>query len=161
MPYNAVKAREARARFIKAMMDTRPIDLDVPLRNGAPVTSPYGMRHHPILDKPMLHEGIDYGATTGTPIYAAEDGWIDGNTPDPIGGFKVTVKHRGDNQTRYLHMSKLSPIGMRGGEVRRGDILGYVGDTGRSTGPHLHFGMRTKGRSTDPAKHFYSSYQGV
>lgn len=161
MPYNGIKARAARDRFVRAMMKKGSPDLDVPLRDESFVSSPYGMREHPILKKPMLHEGIDYAAAPGTPIYASEDGWVDGNTPDPVGGYKVTVKHPDGYQSRYLHMSKVSKKGLSGGEVKRGDILGYVGTTGRSTGPHLHFGMRKDNRSVDPKQFFYKDYSGV
>ncbi len=161
MPYNGIKAREARERFVHAMMKKGSPDLDVPIRDDHFVSSPYGMREHPILKTPKLHEGIDYAASPGTPIYASDDGWIDGNTPDPIGGYKVTVKHPDSYQSRYLHMSKLSPKGLKGGEVKRGEVLGYVGTTGRSTGPHLHFGMRKDDRSVDPKSFFYKDYSGV
>lgn len=161
MPYNGRKAREGRKRFIELMMRNQPPDLDLPLRDPHWRSSPYGMRHHPILNKPAMHHGIDFAASPGTPIYATEDGWIDGNTPDPIGGFKVTVKHPQGYQSRSLHMSKLSPIGMKGGPVKRGDILGYVGTTGRSTGPHLHFGLNKDGSSVNPDPYFYRGYKGV
>lgn len=161
MPYNGIKARAARERFVRAMMKKGSPDLDVPLRDETRVSSPYGMRHHPVLKRPMLHEGIDYASPEGTPIYAADDGWIDGNTPDAARGNKVTVKHPDGYQSRYLHMKKLSPKGLRGGEVRRGDLIGYVGTTGRSTGPHLHFEMRKDGRSVDPKGMFYKGYSGV
>lgn len=162
MPYIPARVKRSREHFVKTILDNNtPIDLDVPLRNGAPITSPFGMRQHPILNKPMLHSGIDYGAEEGTPIYAAEDGMVDENVPDPVGGFKVTVRHRNGTTTRYLHMKKLSPLGMRGGPVKRGDVLGWVGSTGRSTGPHLHFGMRKDGKAIDPSPYFYNGYKGV
>jgi murein DD-endopeptidase MepM/ murein hydrolase activator NlpD len=159
MPYNEIKAKKARERFVDVIMKRGAPQLTKPLAGAHWKSSPYGMRQHPVLGVPKLHEGIDYAASPGSPIYASEDGWIDGNTPDPVGGYKVTVKHPQGFQSRYLHMSKLSERGLKGGEVKRGDLLGYVGSTGRSTGPHLHFGLRRHGASVDPEPFYGMSYE--
>jgi murein DD-endopeptidase MepM/ murein hydrolase activator NlpD len=159
MPYNEKKARAGRKRFVEVIMQKRTPALSKPLVDPHWRSSPYGMRMHPTLGVPKHHSGVDYAAAAGTPIYASEDGWVDENTPDPIGGYKVTVRHPEGYQTRYLHMSKLSPKGMKGGEVRRGDLLGYVGSTGRSTGPHLHFGMRKNGRSVNPDPYYGMTFE--
>lgn len=159
MPYNGIKAARDRKRFIEVIMQNRAPVTSKPLQGNYWKSSPFGMRTHPILEIPKLHEGVDYAANPGEPIYAAADGWIDGNTPDAIGGNKVTVKHSGGYQTRYLHMDRLSEKGMKGGEVRRGDLLGYVGSTGRSTGPHLHFGMRKDGRAVDPEPYYGMTFE--
>lgn len=154
MPYNASKARRDRQRFVEVIMQQKTPVLTKTLRDKHWQSSPYGMRTHPVLGIPKLHEGIDYAAEPGTPIYASEDGWIDENTPDPVGGYKVSVKHSKGYQSRYLHMERLSEKSLKGGEVKRGDLLGWVGSTGRSTGPHLHFGLRRDGRSVDPQPYY-------
>ena len=159
MPYNAKKAQRDRQRFVEVIMQKRTPVLSKPLQGSYWRSSPYGMRMHPVLGYPKMHEGVDYAANEGTPIYASEDGWVDENTPDSVGGYKVTVRHPGGYQSRYLHMSRLSEKGAKGGEVRRGDILGYVGSTGRSTGPHLHFGLRKQGRSVNPDDYYGMTFE--
>jgi murein DD-endopeptidase MepM/ murein hydrolase activator NlpD len=154
MPYNEKKAQASRKRFVETIMQQKTPVFSKPIKDKHWQSSPYGMRNHPVLGVPKLHEGIDYAASPGTPIYASEDGWLDENTPDPIGGYKVSVRHPGGFQSRYLHMERLSEKALKGGEVRRGELLGYVGSTGRSTGPHLHFGVRRNGRSVDPEPYY-------
>lgn len=152
--YNAKKAARDREEYQEIMEDETPLELEYPLQRQRTVGSPFGIRNDPFTGKKKFHSGHDFGARKGTPIYASEDGWIDENTPDPVGGYKVTVKHKGGYQTRYLHMSKLSPKGLKGGQVRKGDILGYVGSTGRSTGPHLHYGVRKNNKAVDPTPYY-------
>lgn len=124
-------------------------------RNGllAPVpgavSSSYGMRRHPILGYRRMHSGLDFRARRGTPIVAVTDGKVAG--AGRMGGCGIAVKlsHGGGLQTRYCHMSRLA---VRGGqEVRRGQVIGYVGSTGLSTGPHLHYEMYRGGRAINPA----------
>ncbi|SFR64977.1 peptidoglycan DD-metalloendopeptidase family protein [Litoreibacter janthinus] len=114
------------------------------------LTSPFGPRFHPILKKVKVHHGVDWAAPTGTPILAAFDGRVSfaGNG----GGYGNVIKiaHAGGRETRYAHMSKFSPLGKVGAVVRAGDVIGFVGTTGRSTGPHLHFELRERGASMDP-----------
>ena len=110
-------------------------------------TSPYGMRMHPILGYRRMHSGIDYGAPTGTPIYAVTDGTV--ISAGRAGGCGITVKlDHGSMQTRYCHMSRMAVSS--GQSVRRGQIIGYVGSTGRSTGPHLHYEIYKGGRTVNP-----------
>ncbi len=116
---------------------------------GAPVTSPFGMRVHPILGKVRMHTGIDYAAPYGTPIRAAESGkvfqagWMGGY------GQAVIIIHGKGVSTLYGHMSK---INVESGQmVKKGDVIGLVGSTGLSTGPHLHFEVRINGEPQNPA----------
>ena len=116
--------------------------------NGA-VTSGFGYRRHPILGFRRMHSGIDFKAGTGAPIYATADGVV--NYAGRKGGYGnfVRIAHGGNIATGYGHMSRIAVSnGMR---VRRGQVIGYVGSTGLSTGPHLHYEMYRGGRAIDPA----------
>lgn len=121
--------------------------------SGMPVaaralTSGFGLRRHPILGGLRSHAGLDLAAPTGTPVVATSsgvvsaDGWYGGY------GLLVAVDHGGGVQTRYGHMSRLAVVA--GQRVRKGEVIGYVGSTGRSTGPHLHYEMRIGGQAVNP-----------
>ena len=118
--------------------------------NGA-ITSGYGYRTHPVLGYRRLHSGTDFGAASGTPIVAASDGVV--VTAGWLGGYgnAVVISHGGGVATLYGHQSRLA-VGS-GARVRRGQVIGYVGSTGMSTGPHLHFEVRVNGVTTDPARY--------
>ena len=112
------------------------------------LTSRFGPRHHPILKTVRVHKGVDWAAPTGTPIYAAFDGTISYAGPGGGYGNLLKVTHSGGMETRYAHLSRFgSEPGQR---VRAGDVIGYVGTTGRSTGPHLHFELYLNGTAIDP-----------
>tara|TARA_X000000950_G_scaffold283030_1_gene383010 strand:- start:3777 stop:5069 length:1293 start_codon:yes stop_codon:yes gene_type:complete len=122
----------------KALMKT-PI-------NGARLSSPFGMRKHPIDGFNKMHKGTDFAAPTGTPIMASgsgvvkKAGWCGG------GGNCIVIKHNSTYQTIYAHMSKFAK-GIRGGvRVKQGQTIGYVGSTGKSTGPHLHYEVLINGK---------------
>lgn len=121
--------------------------------SGMPVaaralTSGFGLRRHPILGGLRSHAGLDLAAPMGTPVVATSagvvsaDGWYGGY------GLLVAVDHGGGVQTRYGHMSRLAVAA--GQRVRKGEVIGYVGSTGRSTGPHLHYEMRIGGQAVNP-----------
>lgn len=115
--------------------------------NG-PISSSYGMRRHPILGYRRMHSGIDFKAGYGAPIYAAGDGRV--TYAGRKGGFGkfVRLDHSGSLASGYAHMSR---IAVRSGQrVRRGQIIGYVGSTGLSTGPHLHYELYRNGRTINP-----------
>jgi murein DD-endopeptidase MepM/ murein hydrolase activator NlpD len=117
---------------------------------GAPITSRYNpKRMHPILHKIVSHHGTDFGAPSGTPIYAAFKGKITHAGPAGACGNMVTIDHPGDIQTGYCHMSKFAPGLKEGMSVGTNQLIGYVGTTGRSTGPHLHFWAKRKGAFFD------------
>ena len=128
----------------KALMKT-PI-------NGARLSSPFGMRKHPIDGFNKMHRGTDFAAPMGTPIMASgsgivkKAGWCGG------GGNCVVIKHNTTYQTIYAHMSKFAK-GIRGGvRVKQGQIIGYVGSTGKSTGPHLHYEVLVNGKRVNSQK---------
>ena len=122
----------------KALMKT-PI-------NGARLSSSFGMRKHPILGYNKMHRGTDFAAPEGTPIMASGDGiimkagWCGG------GGNCVKIKHNKTYQTIYAHMKNFSNLAIPGNRVKQGQIIGYVGSTGMSTGPHLHYEVIENGK---------------
>ena len=122
----------------KALMKT-PI-------NGARLSSPFGMRKHPIDGFNKMHRGTDFAAPMGTPIMASGDGVIKKASWCGGGGNCVVIKHNSTYQTIYAHMSKFAS-GIRSGvRVKQGQIIGYVGSTGKSTGPHLHYEVVVNGK---------------
>lgn len=125
----------------KALLRT-PVD-------GARVTSGFGVRRHPILGYTKMHKGMDFGAPTGTPIFAAGDGIISRAGIFRGYGNYVSIKHNGTYSTAYGHMSKI--LVHAGEHVRQGQIIGRVGATGMATGPHLHFEVLKVGEQINPA----------
>lgn len=117
-----------------------------------PVTSPYGMRLHPILHVWKLHDGTDFGVACGTPVRAAEDGTVTATYADDAYGNRVLVDHGriagGEVSTSYNHLTDWTVT--PGEPVRRGDVLGHVGSTGYATGCHLHFMVEVNGSTVDP-----------
>jgi murein DD-endopeptidase MepM/ murein hydrolase activator NlpD len=116
------------------------------------ISSGFSMRSHPISGVWKAHKGVDYAASTGTPIRAVGDGVIDfAGTKGGYGNF-VQIKHWASYSTAYAHMSRFAPGIRRGSKVSQGDIIGYVGSTGWSTGAHLHFEFRVNNEARDPSK---------
>ncbi len=115
---------------------------------NAPATSEYGWRIHPIFGTKRLHSGIDLGAGTGTPIYAAAAGTVITAGAQNGYGNTVIIGHGNGQSTLYAHQSKIAVA--NGDVVQRGDLIGYVGSTGNSTGPHLHFEIRIDGTAVNP-----------
>jgi murein DD-endopeptidase MepM/ murein hydrolase activator NlpD len=114
------------------------------------VTSPFGNRYHPILKTWKLHTGIDIGASSGTPVKAANSGIVISAGWMGSYGYTVIIDHGGGISTLYAHHSSL--LVKSGDSVLRGDVIARVGSTGLSTGPHLHFEVRVKGVPNDPMK---------
>ncbi|HSG54693.1 MAG TPA: M23 family metallopeptidase [Paracoccaceae bacterium] len=113
------------------------------------ISSRYGMRRHPILGYRRMHAGMDFRASQGTPIYAATDGRVTFAGRNGGHGNFVRLAHSGGLGTGYAHMSRIAVN--NGQQVRRGQVIGYVGSTGLSTGPHLHYEMYRNGQTVDPA----------
>ena len=122
----------------KALMKT-PI-------NGARLSSSFGMRKHPILGYNKMHRGTDFAAPEGTPIMASGDGVITKAGWCGGGGNCVKIKHNKTYQTVYAHMKNFSNLAIPGNRIKQGQIIGYVGSTGMSTGPHLHYEVIENGK---------------
>jgi murein DD-endopeptidase MepM/ murein hydrolase activator NlpD len=112
------------------------------------VTSPFGKRFHPILGYERMHKGVDLAAAYGSPIVAAADGRVVSAGWHGGYGNQVAIAHGGGMQTTYGHMSRIAAFA--GEAVRRGQVIGYVGSTGLSTGPHVHFEVTKDGRPVNP-----------
>ncbi|MEX2443349.1 MAG: M23 family metallopeptidase [Alkalispirochaeta sp.] len=121
-----------------------------PIGEG-PVSSPFGYRYHPFSNARLFHAGIDFAVDFGTAVYAAADGVVQEIRREPFLGLSVTVAHRGEYETVYAHLQEA--IVSVGDEVNGGNTLGYVGSTGMSTGPHLHFEVRFQGIPRDPEQY--------
>lgn len=118
--------------------------------NGARISSQYGLRRHPILGYTKLHTGKDFAAPTGTPIFAAGSGTIAIAKYWSTWGNYVRIKHAEGYETEYAHANKIASGIKPGVRVRQGQVIAYVGSTGRSTGPHLHYGVIYKGKKINP-----------
>ncbi|TIX80666.1 MAG: M23 family metallopeptidase, partial [Mesorhizobium sp.] len=117
--------------------------------NGV-MTSTFGPRKHPILGTVRIHKGVDWAAPLGTPIAAAFDGEVVFQGDGGGYGNLVKISHGNGRETRYAHMQKFAVKGGVGAKVKAGDIIGYIGTTGLSTGPHLHFELYRNGEAIDP-----------
>ncbi len=126
----------------KALMKT-PLD-------GARLSSRFGNRKHPILGYTRLHAGVDFAAPTGTPIYAAGDGTVDVARTNGGYGKYIRIRHNGTYATAYAHLNGYARGVRQGKRVRQGQVIGYVGSTGRSTGPHLHYEIHRDGKPINP-----------
>ena len=142
---NKIDYFDENGKSIKKTLMKTPI-------NGARLSSSFGKRKHPILGFTKMHTGTDFAAPMGTPILASGDGlvvrakWCGG------GGNCVKIKHNSVYQTVYAHMSKFAKGIKRGARVKQGQIIGYVGSTGLSTGPHLHYEVIENGKKINSQK---------
>lgn len=135
---------DARGRSLKKNLMVTPVE-------GARISSGYGRRRHPILGYSRMHKGLDFAAATGTPIMAAGDGVVELAKYHGNYGNAVRLRHANGYQTLYGHMRRFGH-GIRSGvRVKQGQIIGYVGSTGMSTGPHLHYEVHHHGRVINPA----------
>jgi murein DD-endopeptidase MepM/ murein hydrolase activator NlpD len=126
----------------RALMRT-PVD-------GARVSSQFGFRIHPIRGYRKLHRGTDFAAPTGTAVYAAAGGTIDTQGWGGGAGNRVHITHENGWQTRYFHLSAFAPELGAGSRVAQGQLIGRVGSTGASTGPHLHYEVHIQGEPVNP-----------
>lgn len=123
-----------------------------PPLSGATVTSPFGMRVHPILGTKAMHEGIDYGAPEGTPVHAIAPGEVVKIGEDSVNGRYITIRHADGKTSTYAHLSSVGDLKTGDAVPDQSAVIGYVGSTGRSTGAHLHLGVRDEsGRPIDPS----------
>jgi murein DD-endopeptidase MepM/ murein hydrolase activator NlpD len=128
---------------IRSMLLRTPLDT-------VRITSSFGMREHPILGYTRMHAGIDFGAPTGTPVYAAGDGVVE--RAGWAGGYGrwLQIKHANGLETGYGHLSRWAV--KQGQHVHQGQVVAYVGSTGMSSGPHLHFELLVGGKKVNPSK---------
>jgi murein DD-endopeptidase MepM/ murein hydrolase activator NlpD len=166
-PYEPVPAADnADPRFRELFASWRQLDQleqgvaaipsAMPLHNNANFTSGYGIRSDPFRGRAAMHAGIDLAGPSGTPIYATADGIV-GRSEWNNGGYGnlVEIDHGQGIQTRYGHLSQR--IATPGQRVHRGDLIGLMGSTGRSTGSHLHYEVRIDGRAVNPIPFMQSS----
>ena len=117
--------------------------------NGARLSSSFGNRKHPILGYTKLHAGTDFAAPSGTPIMASGSGTVTRARWCGGGGNCIKIKHNSTYQTVYAHMKSFAKNIREGKKVRQGQVIGYVGSTGMSTGPHLHYEVIVNGRKVN------------
>lgn len=145
----------ALAQSQDQMLQSMPAIQPVANKDLRRIASGFGMRIHPIYKIAKMHAGLDFTADVGTEIYATGDGVVQSVDSKLSGyGHHVIIQHGYGFETLYAHMSK---VAVRVGEqVKRGQVIGYVGNTGTSTGPHLHYEVHKNGTPVDPAFYFYS-----
>ncbi|MEQ1789676.1 MAG: M23 family metallopeptidase [Rickettsiales bacterium] len=119
--------------------------------NGARITSKYGKRLHPIAGYTKMHRGVDFGAASGTPIYAAGDGIVKRASRNGGYGNYLKIQHNQKYASAYAHLSRYAKEISPGKHVKQGQIIGYVGTTGSSTGPHLHYEILVNNMQVNPA----------
>jgi len=150
-------ARPAAFLFAQVPAAATPLNFALPVRvsipsrmpvEGAVLTSGYGLRWHPVLGGRRQHQGVDLAEPSGTAVYATADGVISRADWFSSYGLFISIEHGGNIQTRYGHLSRLNVAS--GQAVRKGDLIGFVGSTGRSTGPHLHYEVRIAGNAVNP-----------
>jgi murein DD-endopeptidase MepM/ murein hydrolase activator NlpD len=124
--------------------------LRTPLRYDH-VSSGFGMRLHPVLKRKKLHNGIDYAAASGTPVRAAANGTVTFAGPKGANGNLLVIAHAQSFESFYAHLSRFATGLKAGAKVKQRQVIAYVGSTGRSTGPHLHFSLKKAGQFLDPA----------
>jgi murein DD-endopeptidase MepM/ murein hydrolase activator NlpD len=118
--------------------------------DGARLSSGFGMRLHPIAGYSRMHQGSDFAAPSGTPIKAAGDGVIESAGRNGGYGIYIRIRHNSEYKTAYAHMSGIASGIRVGTRVRQGQTIGYVGSTGASTGPHLHYEVLVNNAQVNP-----------
>jgi len=141
----AVDYFDENGRSLKKNLMITPVD-------GARISSGYGKRRHPILGYSRMHRGLDFAAPSGSPIKAAGDGVVEFAKYGRTFGNNVRLRHANNYKTRYAHMRRFARGIRPGVRVKQGQIIGYVGTTGMSTGPHLHYEVYYNGQSINPSK---------
>lgn len=130
--------------------DLRRLLLRTPLDHPR-LTSGFGMRLHPLLGYSRMHRGVDFGVPVGTPVLAAGDGRVARAAFASGYGRLVAIAHGAALETRYAHLSAIAPSAVAGAQVRQGEVIGWSGQSGLATGPHLHFEVLSGGEAIDPA----------
>ena len=134
---------DEEGKSMKRLLMRTPID-------GARLSSGFGMRKHPILGYSRMHRGLDFAAPTGTPIYASGNGVVTRIGRNSGYGKMIELRHANGYETLYAHLSRYAKGMKKGSRVEQGQTIGYVGSTGLSTGPHLHYEVHLQGKSLNP-----------
>ena len=150
LPYYLYSTEEFNEYFDKNGKGMTKSLMKTPI-NGARLSSSYGMRKHPILGYNKMHKGLDFAAPTGTPIFAAGNGIVEYVGRNGGYGKYIRIRHDSTYKTAYAHLNSYKKGIGNGVRVKQGDIIGYVGSTGRSTGPHLHYEIIVNGQQINPA----------
>ena len=134
-----------KGQALKKTLDKKPMSY-----RNARISSPFGKRYHPILRQTKIHWGVDYAAPRGTLVYAGGDGVVQVAKYNGAYGNYVKIRHNSEFSTAYGHMQSIAKGIRPGTRVKQGQVIGYVGSTGRSTGPHLHYEVVQNGRRVNP-----------
>lgn len=147
-----VQIAENKEKLFAAIPAIQP----VPKKQTVVLASGFGIRIHPIYKVRKMHHGIDFAAPIGTPIYATANGTIESVEVNLVAGYgnKVDIDHGFGYKTRYAHMHMF--VVRRGQQVKRGDLIGYVGNTGVSTAPHVHYEVFVHGSQVNPVHYFFN-----
>lgn len=149
--YLSSKEQQLGDRLVSTTLGTAAmLTLQWPVLNDVRITSPFGFRHHPVLSKRKFHNGVDLSVPVGTPVWAAQKGKVRVAGNDAVNGNYVVIDHGNGVRTSYCHLDSLEVEKKE--QVQRGQAIGESGNTGRSTGPHLHFVVRVGGKAVDPER---------
>lgn len=154
--YRFARKGESAEYYNNKGMSVRKDMLRTPI-SGARISSGFGQRHHPILGYNKMHKGIDFAASTGTPIVSAGNGVVDYVGRKGGYGRYIRIRHNNTFSTAYAHLSRFKKNLRRGQKVAQGEVIGYVGTSGRSTGPHLHYEVLQNGAQINPQRYIASS----
>lgn len=169
MPENVNKANDEvkiESENEKAIPTTTTLKAEAGTRDGIPVliplpknlskiTSPFGLRIHPTLGRPIKHNGVDFGSGRGVEVYAASSGRVALSEFSKSYGNYIIIEHNDGTSSVYAHLDRI--VVSKGNIVKKGDLIGYTGNTGRSSGPHLHYEVRIKGIPVDPKGYLIES----
>jgi murein DD-endopeptidase MepM/ murein hydrolase activator NlpD len=142
--------------YAKMKHEAQGLPVQMPLKNTLKVTSGYGIRRDPFRHTIAMHAGVDFKSEVNSPVYATAEGKISAAGWEGAYGRMVEILHDNGVATRYAHLSSIAVA--VGEKVKRGDMVGRLGNTGRSTGPHLHYETRVRGRAVDPVRFWQTSY---
>lgn len=142
-PAPAPEDRDARDGFVAGVPTGEPVP-------GGRLTSPWGWRMHPVLNRPQFHKGVDYSAPAGTPVLATADGTVSFAGKRGNYGRLIRLQHKGDIATGYAHLQDFAKGIRVGAKVHKGEVIGYVGHSGLATGNHLYYEVFAGGKQVDP-----------
>ena len=141
-------------------MNSLPVGMPMSLADLSDFNDGFGYRKHPMLNKILFHEGIDLPAFVGSEVFTTGNGIVEKVIENEKGyGNRIVINHQNGFKTVYAHLSKFNVY--VGQKVKKDDVIGYVGNTGSSTGPHLHYEILIKNRPVDPYKYFYIDNQNT